>query len=102
MNNTIPGMRILPAEVEYTPATRASTTGAGKSSFSDMLDEAVFNVNQVQAEANDKVGGMLGGNTADVHDAMIAVQKADLSFQLMMQVRNKVIQAYQEVERMQF
>jgi flagellar hook-basal body complex protein FliE len=45
---------------------------------------------------------MLGGHTADVHDAMIAVQKADLSFQLMMQVRNKVVAAYQEVERMQF
>jgi len=99
MNPNIPGIRILPAEVDYTPATR---TGAGESSFSDVLDEAVFHVDQLQAEANQKVGAMLGGNTADVHDAMIAVQEADLSFQLMMQVRNKVIQAYQEVDRMQF
>jgi len=100
MNNSIPGLRILPAEMEYTPA--ATRTSAGGSSFSDVLDEAVFNVDQLQADANQKVGAMLAGNTGDVHDAMIAVQKADLSFQLMMQVRNKVVQAYQEVERMQF
>ena len=98
--NNLAGLRILPADVQYTPATRAG--GMGETSFSDLLDEAVFNVDQVQAAANEKVGSMLGGNTADVHDAMIAVQKADLSFQLMMQVRNKVVQAYQEIERMQF
>jgi|SRR5581483_10698171 len=99
MNNSIQGLRILPADVQYTPSTR---TAVGESSFSDMLDEAVFHVDQLQEKANQKVGSMLSGNTADVHDAMIAVQKADLSFQLMMQVRNKVVQAYQEVERMQF
>jgi len=100
MNNTIPGLRILPADVDFSSTARA---GAGSStSFSDLLDEAVFHVDQLQAEANQKVGLVLTGNTGDVHDAMIAVQKADLSFQLMMQVRNKVVQAYQEVERMQF
>jgi len=99
MTNSIPGMRIVPADMEYSSPAR---TVAGESSFSDMLDEAVLNVDQLQAQANQKVGAMLGGNSADVHDAMIAVQKADLSFQLMMQVRNKVVQAYQEVERMQF
>ena len=99
MTNSIPGLRILPAEMDYSSPARAAT---GESSFSDVLDQAVLNVDQLQTEANQKVGAMLGGNTGDVHDAMIAVQKADLSFQLMMQVRNKVIQAYQEVERMQF
>jgi len=44
----------------------------------------------------------LSGEGGDVHTAMIAVEKADLSFQLMMQVRNKVVQAYQEISRMQF
>jgi len=100
MTNSIPGMRILPAEMDYSAPARA--TSGENSSFSDMLDQAVFNVDQLQTDANQKVGAMLGGNSADVHDAMIAVQKADLSFQLMMQVRNKVIQAYQEVEKMQF
>jgi flagellar hook-basal body complex protein FliE len=99
MNNSIPGLRILPTEIDFGAAQRMQKAG---SSFSEMLDEAVFHVDQVQAEANQKIGAMLGGDAADVHNAMIAVQKADLSFQLMMQVRNKVIQAYQDVERMQF
>ncbi len=45
---------------------------------------------------------LLEGNGMDVHSAMIAVEKADLSFQLMMQVRNKIVSAYQEISRMQF
>jgi flagellar hook-basal body complex protein FliE len=99
MNNAIPALRILPAD----PGTTAGTQfGGDGSSFSDLLQDAVSNVNELQQDANQKVGAMLGGHTADVHDAMIAVQKADLSFQLMMQVRNKVVAAYQEVERMQF
>jgi flagellar hook-basal body complex protein FliE len=48
------------------------------------------------------VAGVLAGNGADVHSALIAVEKADLSFQLMMQVRNKIVSAYQEISRMQF
>ena len=99
MTNSIPGLRILPSDIDSFGSARAAT---GEISFSDMFDQAVFHVDQLQAEANQKVGAMLGGDSGDVHDAMIAVQKADLSFQLMMQVRNKVIQAYQEVERMQF
>ena len=99
MNNTVSGLRILPAEIDYTSMARVRT---GERSFGDVLDEAVFNVDKLQADANQRVGDMLEGDTADVHDTMIAVQKADLSFQLMMQVRNKVVQAYQEIERMQF
>jgi flagellar hook-basal body complex protein FliE len=57
---------------------------------------------QLQGQAEAKVAGVLGGNGADVHSAMIAVEKADLSFQLMMQVRNKIVSAYQEISRMQF
>jgi flagellar hook-basal body complex protein FliE len=48
------------------------------------------------------VSSLLEGSGAEVHDAMIAVQKADLSFQLMLQVRNKVVQAYQQIAGMQF
>jgi flagellar hook-basal body complex protein FliE len=44
----------------------------------------------------------LQGNGADLHSAMIAVEKADLSFQLMMQVRNKIVQAYQQISQMNF
>jgi flagellar hook-basal body complex protein FliE len=59
-------------------------------------------VQTAQGAAATKVSDLLNGNGMDVHSAMIAVEKADLSFQLMMQVRNKIVAAYQEVSRMQF
>ena len=57
---------------------------------------------QLETQAETKVAGVLSGNGSDVHSALIAVEKADLSFQLMMQVRNKIVSAYQEISRMQF
>jgi flagellar hook-basal body complex protein FliE len=59
-------------------------------------------VQQAQADAQKSVNGLLEGNGEDLHKAMIAVEKADVSFQLMMEVRNKIISAYQEVSRMNF
>ena len=59
-------------------------------------------VDRLRATAESKVGGLLEGNGMDVHSALIAVERADLSFQLMMQVRNKIVAAYQEISRMQF
>lgn len=95
----IPGLRILPAEVGFTRPTAASAGGEG---FSSMLKSAVEQVDEFHSQAAKQMGELLGGGNVDVHSAMIAVEKADLSFQLMMQVRNKVVQAYQEVSRMQF
>ena len=56
MNTTIPGLRILPADVDYLSTQRNTRP---ESSFSEMLDEAVFHVDQLQAEANEKVAAML-------------------------------------------
>jgi len=97
INSLTPGLRILPAEV---PAPASGTRAAGKS-FGQQLESAVSDIELQQQEAEYRVGSMLAGDGSDVHEAMIAVQKADLSFQLMLQVRNKVVQAYQEIERMQ-
>jgi flagellar hook-basal body complex protein FliE len=95
-----PGLRILPADIP--PARTRGGSSTAETSFGEQLQQAVMGVDQQQQEAQYKVSGMLEGNGTDVHEAMIAVQKADLSFQLMLQVRNKVVQAYQEIERMQF
>jgi flagellar hook-basal body complex protein FliE len=95
-----PGLRILPAEL---PQPAASASGsAAKGSFGDALKDAVADVDNLSLDARYKVSSLVEGNGADVHDAMIAVQKADLSFQLMLQVRNKVVQAYQQIAGMQF
>jgi flagellar hook-basal body complex protein FliE len=66
------------------------------------LHGAVDQVNQLQSEASVKVSGMLTGNGEDVHSAMIAVQKADLAFELMVEMRNKIVSAYQEISRIPF
>jgi flagellar hook-basal body complex protein FliE len=96
-----PGLRILPADAPLRSAGAGSTRTSGKS-FGEQLENAVSGIDLAQQDAEYKVNSMLAGGGTDVHDAMIAVQKADLSFQLMLQVRNKVVQAYQEIERMQF
>lgn len=95
----IPGLRILPAEVEF---TRSAPKSSADADFGAVLKDAVGQVDEFHSQASQKIGELLGGGSVDVHSAMIAVEKADLSFQLMMQVRNKVVQAYQEVSRMQF
>jgi flagellar hook-basal body complex protein FliE len=99
MNGAIPALRILPAEVDTLPP-RSSPDSGGR--FREVLHSAIDDIQQLEGQAEQKVAGVLAGNGDDVHSALIAVQKADLSFQLMMQVRNKIISAYEEISRMQF
>lgn len=70
-------------------------------SFGDMLKNAISTVNELQLQSDHEIQKLMTGETQDLHTTMIAVQKADLSFQMMMQVRNKIVQAYQEIMRMQ-
>ena len=70
-------------------------------SFGDMLKTAISTANDLQKQSDVEIQKLMTGETQDLHTTMIAVQKADLSFQMMMQVRNKIVQAYQEIMRMQ-
>jgi len=84
-------------------SSASGVSGAGKSGdFAQQLDGMLEEVGNMQSDAQAQVSDLLQGNGQDVHSAMIAVQKADLSFQLMMQVRNKIIQAYQTISQMPF
>ncbi len=76
--------------------------GGNAASFGDAFTSAIEQIDTLQGEADTQVTNLLAGNGQDLHSAMIAVQKADISFQLMMQVRNKIVNAYQEIARMQF
>lgn len=73
-----------------------ATAGAG---FGASLARLLESVERTNGEANSAVSGMLDGS-GDVHDAMIALQRADLTLQLTVQVRNKLVQAYQDIMRM--
>jgi flagellar hook-basal body complex protein FliE len=97
MNNSIPSIRILPADIDTTPA---GATDGGK--FLETLQQSIDQAEGAQGDAATQVAQLLNGKGADLHSAMIAVEKADLSFQLMMQVRNKIVQAYQTISNMQF
>jgi flagellar hook-basal body complex protein FliE len=71
------------------------------SDFKEILTRSVNEVNELAAESNRSVEQMLLGKT-DIHQAMIAMEKAGISFSLLLQVRNKIITAYEEIMRMQF
>jgi flagellar hook-basal body complex protein FliE len=70
--------------------------------FSDLLTDAVSQVDQLESQARAAVSGLMTGNGVDVHQAMIATQKADMTFEMALAVRNKAVQAYQSVMGMQF
>lgn len=70
-------------------------------SFQEVLKNAFNQVNQLQKESQGMTQKLITGEVEDVHQVMIAAQKASLSLDLTIQVRNKVIEAYQEVMRMQ-
>ena len=69
--------------------------------FGDLLTGAIGEVGKLHHEADQAVETLTAGRSADVHNTMIALQKADVSFQLLMQIRNKVVSAYETVMRMQ-
>jgi flagellar hook-basal body complex protein FliE len=70
-------------------------------SFADTLAQSLDKVNTMQKEADVAIQDFVAGDTRNIHETMIAVGKADLAFRLTMQVRNKIVEAYQEVMRTQ-
>jgi len=70
-------------------------------SFSETLAQAMTDANALQKEAGNAVHKMVTGEATDLHEVMIAVEKARTSFDLLMEVRNKAIDAYREIMRMQ-
>jgi|ERR1035438_10135726 flagellar hook-basal body complex protein FliE len=72
------------------------------SPFADLLTDAIGEVSQLENQAHTAVAGLMAGSGVDVHQAMIATQKASMAFELALAVRNRAVQAYQQVIGMQF
>jgi flagellar hook-basal body complex protein FliE len=70
-------------------------------SFQQVLKEFIKDVNELQLEAGEAVEKAVTGEINDIHDVMIAVEKAKTSFELLMEVRNKMLEAYKELMRLQ-
>jgi flagellar hook-basal body complex protein FliE len=84
--------------------TETPARGTGKTSgasFGDVLKESISKVASLEKDANTEIEKLAKMENKDIHNTMLAIEKADLSFQLMMQVRNKIINAYEEIMRMQ-
>lgn len=99
MGNPVPS--IPPIDLSNVKLDVQGASG-NRSEFFQALEGAMDKVQAMQNGADQQVAGVLQGNGQDLHSAMVAVEKADLTFQMMMQVRNKIVQAYQQISQMQF
>lgn len=79
-----------------------TTSNASPQGFSDALLKALQNVNQLQLKADESTEKLVLGEIGDIHQVMLDTEKAKLALQLTVQMRNKLVEAYQEVSRMQF
>ena len=81
------------------PAPTAS--GATPEGFGSFLEKSISGVNQSQVEADHAIRELVAGRSKNLHETLLAVERADTSLKLMMQVRNKILDAYREIIRMQ-
>ncbi len=82
------------------PVDRIQPAG-GTGAFQSMLEGMIGRVEQSQTQAQQAAQNFLSGGNEELHSVALAAQRADLQFNLFLQVRNKVVSAYQEVMRMQ-
>lgn len=75
------------------------TVGAEEESFKDVLGKFVGDVNQLQKQADTSVNKLASGEITDIHSVMVKVEEANLSFSLMMEIRNKIVEGYKEILR---
>jgi flagellar hook-basal body complex protein FliE len=84
-----------------TAATGAAGSAGGTGAFQSMLEGMIAPVEKSQAQASQAVQSFLSGGDEELHSVALATQRADLQFNLFLQVRNKAVSAYQEIMRMQ-
>lgn len=97
--NQLPGLSPLTGTSPQ--AVSGDQGSASGSSFGDLLQQALQEVNAAQGTSEQEVRNLMSGEATDMHTAILAVQKADVSFQMMMAVRSKLVDAYRAVIQMQ-
>lgn len=109
MNSNL-GLENLSRQIDLNPGLGGSSQegarklgeSAGEGvSFGRMLEDSIEKVNTFQNQADKAIKELVSGRTKNVHETLLAVEKADASLKLMMQVRNKVLEAYKEIIKMQ-
>ncbi len=82
-------------------SSSSAVTGPGTETFGKVLDRSFETVNQHQVDADRAIKEMVAGRTKNPHETMLLIERADASLKLAMQVRNKILDAYREIMRMQ-
>jgi flagellar hook-basal body complex protein FliE len=91
----------LPQTIQPASAVRPAAESGKTGEFQSLLENAVYRVEQFRTDAAQATERLLSGEDEDVHTAALATQRAELAFDLGLQIRNKVVDAYQEIMRMQ-
>lgn len=102
MNNvTFPSVSQVFATGNSNTVNKSTTPFAAQKSFASVLKDTINQVNDAQVGADQMAAKLAGGENVDLHQVMIAGQEANITLQAALEVRNKVIDAYQEIMRMQ-
>ncbi len=83
------------------PKPSAAPQESSGPSFKEYLSDSIGEIQRLQTEADATINGLVTGEVTNVSEAMIAIEKANLAFLTMLQVRNKIISAYEQIQRMQ-
>ena len=97
----VEALKLMPVKGVLPEATAPASTQQPEKAFGEYLKEALTSVNDLQTESQQARLNLAAGKIQDVAEVTIAAEKASIALQLTMQVRNKVVDAYQEVMRMQ-
>lgn len=101
-NQVMPGNRIGPSEMgQIGTAFSGNVQGLAGDSFANVLGRVVQDVNAKQFQATDSIRALQSGESIPLHQAVLSMEEASLSFQLMIEVRNKMLESYNELMRMQ-
>lgn len=92
---------VQPPAPPASPFARAAKPSSGIDAFANLLKSEVQEVNTMQQDADGMVHSLLTGGDVNEAEVLTSVQKADLAFRMLMQVRNKLMEAYREVQRIQ-
>lgn len=100
-NSASPAIEIARAQQDLTKGIQQVPQGGTESSFATTLQDAIQSVNQLQKTSDVEMQKLATGQSQNLHETMIAAEKADIALKLMVQMRNKMIEAYNEIMKMQ-
>jgi flagellar hook-basal body complex protein FliE len=96
-----PGVSETRESTRQLPGVEESAQGGQGTTFSEVLEKSLDQVNTYQTQADTAIKELVAGRTKNIHETMLAIERADSSLKLAMQVRNKILDAYREIMRMQ-